>query len=76
MRRIADRIDYDGAPKATGWSFTFEAGEGVRFRDDGRGCCLWHLGGDEYNKAHTQADSEHVRVDWKTGTVTRVGGTR
>lgn len=57
LRRIADRIDYAGAPRALGaYSFTFERGEGIRFRDDGRGCPLWYLGEDDYRRAHDEAD--------------------
>lgn len=57
LRRWADRIDYEGAPKLMGWYFTFETGEGIRFRQDKRGCRLAYLGDAEYDKAHTQADS-------------------
>lgn len=56
LRTWADRMDPVGAPKAIGYSFTFERGEGIRFRDDGRGCRLWYLGDSEYNRAHTEAD--------------------
>ena len=57
MRKWADRIDDHGAPKLMGYSFTFETGEGIRFRDDRRGCRLAYLGDAEYEKAHTEADS-------------------
>lgn len=57
MRKWADRIDDRGAPHALGYSFTFETGEGILFREDGKGCKLWYLGEAEYEKAHTQADS-------------------
>ncbi|WP_305780031.1 hypothetical protein [Nocardia nova] len=57
MRKWADRIDDHGAPKLTNYSFTFETGEGIRFRDDRRGCRIAYLGDDEYDKAHTEADS-------------------
>jgi hypothetical protein len=57
MRKWADRIDYQGAPRRLGYTFTLEAGEGLRFREDGRGCKLWYLGDAEYDKAHTEADS-------------------
>jgi hypothetical protein len=65
LRRLADRIDWRGAPRAIGWWFTFERGEGIRFREDGRGCRLWYLGemGD-YDKAHTEADKPAVRIPW------------
>lgn len=56
LRRLADRIDYANAPKAIGTSFTFECGEGIRFRDDRRGCPLWYLGDDDYQRAHDEAD--------------------
>lgn len=56
LRRIADRIDYAGAPRAIGYTFTFEQGEGLRFREDGKGCPLWYLGDDDYERAHAEAD--------------------
>lgn len=65
LRRWADRIDHAGAPKALGWSFTFEHREGIRFRDDGRGCPLWYLGDEVRNRAHAEADTEHVIVNWR-----------
>lgn len=65
LRRFADRIDHAGAPKATHWTFTFELGEGIRFREDGKGCRLWYLGDDSYEKAHAEADRPPVRVNWE-----------
>jgi hypothetical protein len=65
MRKYADRIDYEGAPKCTGWSFTFEPHEGIRFREDGHGCRLWYLGDADYARAHDEADSPAPRADWK-----------
>jgi hypothetical protein len=56
LRRIADRIDPPGAPKGTGFSFTIERGEGIKFREDGRGCRIWYLGDEDYDRAHTEAD--------------------
>lgn len=64
LRRIADRIDWAGAPKIMGRSFTLEDREGIRFREDGRGCPLAYLGNAEYERAHAEADTEHARVDW------------
>ena len=55
LRLIADRIDYAGAPKAMSWSFTFEDGEGIRFRQDGRGCRLWYLSDRDYERAHSES---------------------
>jgi hypothetical protein len=65
LRKYADRIDYEGAPKAMHWTFTFELREGIRFREDGKGCRLWHYGDDDYEKAHAQAGNPPPRVDWK-----------
>lgn len=68
LRFLADRIDRRGAPKAMGWRFTFELGEGIRFRDDGRGCRLWYLGDDDYDRAFSEADRRPPRIDWRTMT--------
>lgn len=74
LRRWADRLSYETAPRAIGWSFTFEDRVGIRFREDGRGCPLWYLGEDDHERAHEEADTTHVRVDWQTLKVTRPGG--
>jgi hypothetical protein len=74
LRRCADRISPGTAPRAISWSFTFEDREGIRFREDGKGCRLWYLGEGDYERAHTDADTAHVRVDWQTLGVTRPGG--
>lgn len=70
LRKYADRLDPDGAPRAIGWSFTFELHEGIRFRQDGRGCSLWYLGqiGDE-DKAYTESDTRPPWIDWGTMTL-------
>ncbi len=60
MRRIADRLDHEGAPKIIHWSFTFEVGEGIRFRDDGKGCPLAYLGDADYERAHDEADTRQA----------------
>ena len=52
LRRIADRMDHAGAPKYTGWSFTFEDGKGIVFRNDLRGCPVVYLGDKDYERAH------------------------
>lgn len=64
LRCLADRIDPDGAPRHMSYSFTFEDREGIRFRDDGKGCPLWYLGRDSYERAHAEADRPGMRVDW------------
>jgi hypothetical protein len=74
LRRIADRLDPDNAPRAlSGSAFTFET-TGMRLRSDGRGCPLWYIGEDDYQRAHTEADTRHVRIDWQHGTADWVGG--
>jgi hypothetical protein len=64
MRLWADRVDPDGAPRllTAAAAFTFEAREGVRFRDDGRGCTLWYTRRD-YERAFTEADTSWEDVD-------------
>jgi hypothetical protein len=47
-------LDCDGAPKPTHWSFTYEAGRGPVFWEDGPGCRLWYVGRD-YLKAYDEA---------------------
>lgn len=74
LRRLADRIDYHGAPRAIGWSFTFEHREGIRFRNDGKGCQLWYLGEEDYQRAHTEADTEHFQIDWAGMRCRTIGG--
>lgn len=74
LRRLADRLDVHGAPRHTGMSFTIEHKRGWVLREDGRGCPLWYLGEDDYELAHTQADTEHIRVDWVAGRSSWVGG--
>jgi hypothetical protein len=56
LRFLADRIDPAGAPRATGWSFTFEKGEGIRFNDNNHGCPLWYLSDKDYERAHDEAE--------------------
>jgi hypothetical protein len=52
-RKWADRIDHVGAPKYTS---TFETGEGIRFRDDDKGCPLTYYGDADYERAYDEAD--------------------
>lgn len=58
MRKWADRVDPDGAPRYTGLSFTFEQGQGLVVNDEQRGCSLWYLGLDSYDRAHTESRTE------------------
>lgn len=55
LRCAADRIDRAHAPKATHWHFTFERGVGAVFNEDSRGCRLWYLGDEDYERAHAEA---------------------
>lgn len=57
LRNTGDLIDRPHAPRGTGLSFTFERGEGIRLRRDGRGCPLWYLSDDDYDRAFSEADS-------------------
>lgn len=56
LRTLADRMDHEGAPKLTHWTWTFELYQGVKFREDGKGCRVAYLGDNEYEKAHAQSD--------------------
>ena len=58
LRHIADRIDPMGAPRnMSPYSFTFEQGKGIMFREDGKGCPLWYLGEESREKAWSEADT-------------------
>jgi hypothetical protein len=66
LRKWADRLDDAGAPKRTPYSFTFESSAaGVMLRQDGRGCPLYYVGEADYARAHAEADTSHVVVDWR-----------
>jgi hypothetical protein len=69
MRTWADRMDPDGAPRLIGYSFTFEKGEGIRFRKDRKGCRLAYLGKDEYDKAWSESDTQPLRIPWTVDTL-------
>ncbi len=64
LRRIADRLDWEGAPKIMRWSFTFEDHIGIRFREDGRGCPLAYLGDTDYDRAFTEAGTAPGHFGW------------
>lgn len=53
----ADRLAPDDAYRLMGYSFTFEKGRGLRFRDDRKGCRLLYAGKESYEKAWTEADT-------------------
>lgn len=60
LRRYADRIDHQGAPRAIGWSFTFERGRGLVWHHDRTtGCPVWVYGMADYDKAYR--DEEEPR---------------
>lgn len=58
LRFWADRIDWAGAPKRTVWSFTYERGKGVVFNSNSRGCPLWYYGNEDYDRAHSESESD------------------
>ena len=68
LRRLADRIDYDHAPKAIGWSFTFEPGRGLvwhnnhgQIRSEPKtGCPVWYLSDADYERAHNESEEVWV----------------
>lgn len=68
LRRIADRLDWEGAPKRTNLRFTFENKRGIVVRENGPGCPLWYYGESDYMRAHSEAESDHAIVDWAAGT--------
>ena len=57
LRCWADRIDHQHAPRITHWTFTFERGRGLVFREDGKGCPVAYLGTDNYERAHAEAEN-------------------
>ncbi len=64
LRMLADRISPDTGPRAMSYSFTFEPGRGIVFREGERqGCPLW-LMAEDYDRAHDEADTEHTVVNW------------
>lgn len=74
LRFRADEIDPDGAPRLMSTcTFTFEVNEGIRFREDGRGCRLWYMGRSDYDKAFTESDTRPPRVNWESMTLEDYG---
>ena len=51
LRRFADRIDYEGAPRVTGYRFRFVLNKGIVFDDKGPGCPVWIPNGAAYEEA-------------------------
>lgn len=72
LRKWADRVDWEGAPKRTGWSFTFENHVGAVFNQEGVGCPVWYWGNQDYQRAHDEsAFPEYTgemaeQVEWVT----------
>lgn len=67
MRKWSDRLDSDGAPKLTGWSFTHEKYVGTVFREDGRGCPVAYLGERALYRASDE-DGSLPAVYWRRTT--------
>lgn len=70
MRRWADRLDDDGAPKLMNLSFTFEDGIGmvihsgpIASREGQIGCQLAYLHEDDYRRAHADAGRRSERYE-------------
>lgn len=61
LRRIADRIDPANTPLGLGYSYTMEGVNGIRFRDDGKGCPLWYLSEADAQRAYDEADNRRSR---------------
>lgn len=56
--KLAERLDPGyGFRWMSPYTFTYEIGEGIRWRDDGRGCPLWYVERHK-NLAYWQADTE------------------
>lgn len=66
LHRLADRISPRHARRVLSISFTFEKGEGLRVRNDGKGCPLAYLNWDDYDRAYTESDTKPMRIDWAT----------
>lgn len=63
LRCWADRVDEANCPKRLSTlSFTFEEGEGIRFREDRRGCPLAYMSEADYARARDEADSAMVET--------------
>jgi hypothetical protein len=80
LRRYADRIDYEGAPHAAGFSFTVEPGRGIvvhghssirgRLVPSGQelpGCPVYSLGTDSWLRAHAEQIDRTAYIDPDTG---------
>lgn len=52
LRAWADRIDYHGAYRITGYTFTMRPGEGLQVQWGGDGCPIVYSGEDNYQRAH------------------------
>jgi hypothetical protein len=63
LRRLADRIDHENAPRAVGWSFRFEEGVGIVWQEDAignqppKGCRVWYFPKD-YLLAHIDGQAD------------------
>ena len=60
LRYLADDLDREGAVRLSGYSFTFELGVGMVFRDDDRGCRVAYFG-DEYERSHAESGPRDPR---------------
>lgn len=65
-RFFADRLHEETAFRGMGSTFTFELNEGIRWRDDGRGCPVWYWGEADYARAYVESDTKPRRINWST----------
>jgi hypothetical protein len=80
LRMLGDRVSPDTGPRwMSPYSFTIEPHRGIVLRQDGRGCPLWYMT-EDHDRAHDDADDEHVVVNWRNAAngnppyVRRAGG--
>ncbi|HKU51006.1 MAG TPA: hypothetical protein VJQ25_00945 [Nitrospira sp.] len=68
LRRIADRVDWENAPRRMGWSFKFVEKEGLVWQEDPvsnmpvKGCVVWYLPKD-YDNAFPEKEVDDVLID-------------
>lgn len=67
LRRWADHIDPQHAPRKSGYSYTVEGGwvhnnpNGIAVHVDGTGCPFWIMSDDDRERAYTEA-----ATDWRS----------
>ncbi len=69
LRRFADRIDGEHAPRPVPLSFTIEPRLGITVHDvhPRPGCPLYYISDDDWNRAHTETRDRRSQIDPDTG---------